>query len=528
MDWIIVLINVIFVEMDLFLSFFGKKLHTERFYVAIEMHLERTGANNVPLGQRRRFLNEEPEREEKQHENCQMPPLPSDSSAPLPPGIDEPRGYKAGGHRVRKRKNRWGTGGAEGNKALGLIGLPTAITSNMTNEQLEAYALHMRLEEIGQKLRIGDVVPRDGERSPSPPPQYDNFGRRTNTREIRYRKRLEEERHRLIDKAMSTIPDFKPPVDYRRPTKTQDKIYVPVNDVCLFVIFAIVNNIVSTQKSISKMEAESGAKIAIRGKGSVKEGKGRNDPSANSSLEEDLHCLVMADTEDKVRHAIKLIENIIETAASVPEEQNDLKRQQLRDLAILNGTLRDDENQVCQNCIIIYIYTKFMAYAAVGGNVGHRRFDCPERQNYTANIVCRICGNAGHMSRDCIMRNDPEVLRQLNNGNDAADREYENLMQELGQGRSETGRIEGVSTAPWANLANSGTAPPWAKALPDAYGGSAPPPWAQSVAPIPPPPPGVAQGPPGTLSYTVSGTAPPTLSLYGPPPGILRMLLVKK
>lgn len=69
-------------------------------------------------------------------------------------------------------------------------------------------------------------------RSPSPPPQYDNFGRRTNTREIRYRKRLEDERHCLIDKAMRTIPDFKPPVDYRRPTKTQDKIYVPVNDVC--------------------------------------------------------------------------------------------------------------------------------------------------------------------------------------------------------------------------------------------------------------------------------------------------------
>ncbi|KAG4300839.1 hypothetical protein PCK1_002916 [Pneumocystis canis] len=465
------------------------------------MHLESTGANSVPLGLRRRFGHEELEREERPHENQYMPPLPLDSSAPLPPGIDEPRGYKTGGHRVRKRKNRWGIGGVEGNKALGLIGLPTAITSNMTNEQLEAYALHMRLEEIGQKLRIGDVVPRDGERSPSPPPQYDNFGRRTNTREIRYRKRLEDERHRLIDKAMRTIPDFKPPVDYRRPTKTQDKIYVPVNDYPEINFIGLL--IGPRGNTLKKMEAESGAKIAIRGKGSVKEGKGRNDPSANSSLEEDLHCLVMADTEDKVRHAIKLIENIIETAASVPEEQNDLKRQQLRDLAMLNGTLRDDENQVCQNC----------------GNVGHRRFDCPERQNYTANIVCRICGNAGHMSRDCTMRNDPEVLRQLNSGSDAADREYENLMQELGQGRSEAGRIEGASTAPWANLTSSSTAPPWAKALPDVYGGSAPPPWVQSAAPIPPPP-GVSQGPPGTLSYTVPGTAPPTLSLYGPPPGM--------
>lgn len=469
------------------------------------MHCETTGANNVPLGSRRRFGHEEPgseaERDGKQDGNQYMPPLPSDSSAPLPPGVDEPRGFRTGGPRVRKRRNRWGSEGAEGNKALGLIGLPTAITSNMTNEQLEAYALYMRLEEIGQKLRIGDLVPLDGERSPSPPPQYDNFGRRTNTREIRYRKRLEDERHRLINKAMCTIPDFKPPVDYRRPTKTQDKIYVPVNDYPEINFIGLL--IGPRGNTLKKMEAESGAKIAIRGKGSVKEGKGRNDSSSASNLEEDLHCLVMADTEDKVRHAIKLIEDIIETAASVPEDQNDLKRQQLRDLATLNGTLRDDENQVCQNC----------------GNIGHRRFDCPERQNYTVNIVCRICGNAGHASRDCMMRNDPEVLRQLNNGNDAADREYENLMLELGQGRNEAGRIEGAATAPWASVTGSGAAPPWAKALPDAHNASAPPPWAQSNASIPPPP-GVSQTTHGVASYGVPGTAPPTLPMYGPPPGM--------
>lgn len=67
-------------------------------------------------------------------------------------------------------------------------------------------------------------------RSPSPPPQYDNHGRRVNTREYRYRKRLEDERHKLIEKAIKTIPNYHPPQDYRRPTKTQEKVYVPVND----------------------------------------------------------------------------------------------------------------------------------------------------------------------------------------------------------------------------------------------------------------------------------------------------------
>jgi hypothetical protein len=63
------------------------------------------------------------------------------------------------------------------------------------------------------------------------------------------------------------------------------------------------------------METESGAKIAIRGKGSVKEGKGRSDAAHTSNQEEDLHCLIMADTEEKVNKAKKLIHNVIETVS---------------------------------------------------------------------------------------------------------------------------------------------------------------------------------------------------------------------
>lgn len=44
------------------------------------------------------------------------------------------------------------------------MGLPTMIMANFTTEQLEAYTLHLRIEEISQKLRINDVVPADGDR----------------------------------------------------------------------------------------------------------------------------------------------------------------------------------------------------------------------------------------------------------------------------------------------------------------------------------------------------------------------------
>jgi splicing factor 1 len=62
----------------------------------------------------------------------------------------------------RRKRNRWGD--ATDNKAAGLMGLPTKIEANMTSEQLEAYTLHLRIEEISQKIRINDVVPGDGDR----------------------------------------------------------------------------------------------------------------------------------------------------------------------------------------------------------------------------------------------------------------------------------------------------------------------------------------------------------------------------
>jgi len=185
-----------------------------------------TGSNNIPLGTRRRFGGDN---SQDNHDSGYGSSRPDNGDGAYKRGrspVKDEAG--ADGSRRRKKRNRWGD--ATENKAAGLMGLPTAIMANMTSEQLEAYTLHLRIEEISQKLKIDDVVPADGDRSPSPPPQYDNFGRRVNTREYRYRKRLEDERHKLIEKAMKVIPNYHPPQDYRRPTKTQEKVYVPVND----------------------------------------------------------------------------------------------------------------------------------------------------------------------------------------------------------------------------------------------------------------------------------------------------------
>lgn len=45
-----------------------------------------------------------------------------------------------------------------------MAGMPTAISGDIAGKDLENYATHVRLDEIGRKLRSGDVVPPERER----------------------------------------------------------------------------------------------------------------------------------------------------------------------------------------------------------------------------------------------------------------------------------------------------------------------------------------------------------------------------
>ena len=50
---------------------------------------------------------------------------------------------------------------------------------------------------------------------------------------------------------MKTIPNYHPPQDYRRPTKTQEKVYVPVNDYPEINFSMITNPLTSNNPSLS-------------------------------------------------------------------------------------------------------------------------------------------------------------------------------------------------------------------------------------------------------------------------------------
>ncbi|XP_046864396.1 splicing factor 1-like [Xenia sp. Carnegie-2017] len=399
-----------------------------------------SGANAVPMGKLHPVL--AAKRQDSTQDGGQRPPLPSSGYKspgpflPLPPPPSDTQerpplpiqAYPDGNKRIgktpdfpekkRKKRSRW----QSEEKKMIIPGMPMCLPTGMTDEQRTTYITHLRIEEISRRLRTGDLgIPDNPEdRSPSPEPIYNSEGKRLNTREFRVRKKLEEERHTLVQEAMTANSDYKPPGDYKPPaTRIQEKIFIPQDNHPHVNFIGLL--IGPRGNTLKKTEKETNCKIMIRGKGSVKEGKGRKDGQLLPGEDEELHALVTGQNHESVKKCVDLIKKIIKQGVDAPEGENSLKKLQLRELAALNGTLRDEDIIRCRNC----------------GSVEHKHWECPEQPNFTATLTCTKCGASGHIAVDCIVT-QKELTNILSAPplQDSAkmDSEYMSLMAELGEG----------------------------------------------------------------------------------------------
>ena len=178
--------------------------------------------------------------------------------------------------------------------------------------------------------------------------------------------------------------------------------------------------------TLKNMEKDTGAKIIIRGKGSVKEGKvGRKDGQPLPGEDEPLHAYVTATDPECVKKAVNKIKEIIQQGVEVPEGSNELRKMQLRELALLNGTLREDGMMKCTNC----------------GAADHKTWQCQDKANVTNNVVCTSCGATGHIAGDCKQRRPGANFNEEwggqgggGAGGNKIDQEYLSFMAELGDG----------------------------------------------------------------------------------------------
>ena len=108
--------------------------------------------------------------------------------------------------------------------------LPPHLTGRKMSDDPQIQAKYEELWRTEDDIREGKVeIPPEGERSPSPPPIYDRFGIRQNTREFRYREKLLDKRGDLIEDLIKADKSYQPPTDYR-PRKKHRKIFIPYKE----------------------------------------------------------------------------------------------------------------------------------------------------------------------------------------------------------------------------------------------------------------------------------------------------------
>lgn len=190
------------------------------------------------------------------------------------------------------------------------------------------------------KMLITGVLPIKSQRfrSPSPPPIYDpETGLRQNTLEQRTRLDLELERRECMGEAAKINAEIKIPTNFR-PAMKEVKLFIPQNEHPGYNFVGIIlGPRGSTQK---RLEAETGAKVTIRGKGAAKDGgQIRLDAYGRLPLgwNEETHVHIAAESWDKLDAAIELVEPLL---TYVSEEKNIHRTSQMLQLAKINGTVR--------------------------------------------------------------------------------------------------------------------------------------------------------------------------------------------
>lgn len=262
-------------------------------------------------------------------------------------------------------------------------------------------------------------------------------------------------------------------------------------------------------KTQKELESKTGCKIAIRGKGSVKEGaRGRRDGKMMEGDDEPLHVVITGEDQKSVDAATDMIHQML---VVIDDEKNVHKQAQLRELALLNGTLKEEE--FCQIC----------------AEKGHRAFECPKRfSNKTqVQVRCAICGDTSHPTRDCTQK----VTGDQDGGKNKQelDSDYADFMAELDGKKVEAKKPDLPPLAPQPQSStpavnnNNGGEPVGITIIKPAVVVAAPPglppPPPAVLPPPPPPPPSHAMLPPPPPGFPMQ-QAPAAAGLPPPPPAV--------
>jgi splicing factor 1 len=338
---------------------------------------------------------------------------------------------------------------------------------------------------------------------------YGPDGKRKNTRAVRWRERYTTDRQDILEKLLQLNPNTRKSsnIFFRKRSK---KIRIPVEKHPTYNFIGLI--IGPRGKTQKELESKTGCKIAIRGRGSVKEGaRGRRDGQVMQGDTDPLHVVITGDDQASVDAASSMIEQML---IVIDDEKNVHKQQQLRELALLNGTLKDED-----------------IFCSICAEKGHRSFECPKqftaagasRNKGLLQVKCAICGDTSHPTRDC-RQQKPVVTAADGSSSQAKDQgeidsDYLSFMAEI-----EGKKVETTSSA--TTVAGVGDVTiPTSLPPPPNVSGLPPPPRIDGILPpvgaphLLPPPPSSSQLP-APPSTSIGFPFPPSTQLPPPPIGM--------
>lgn len=157
---------------------------------------------------------------------------------------------------------------------------------------------------------------------------------------------LDEEINRVrmnvFNSGLVTEPLFLPESEGMIVTLTE-KLHVPIKE---FPEYNFVGRLLGPRGlTVKQLELDTGCRILIRGSGSMRDKQKEEHMKGKAKwehLNEDLHVLVnVEDTMNRARIRIRrAVQEISKLLTPIPESEDDFKKRQLTELAVLNGTYR--------------------------------------------------------------------------------------------------------------------------------------------------------------------------------------------
>lgn len=213
--------------------------------------------------------------------------------------------------------------------------VPTILPPGLDSVTLQSILLRSQFEEVQYKLanlktEAHKIVQFDEILSKKNTLVYDQNGYRKDPTPVRARDALFQERKEIISAIDKIYPIFRVPgsirISYKKSTR---KFYLPSPN-CIGLILG------PRGESLKALESKYKVKISIRGQGSTPDARTSGEVFTPRSPDEPLHALIEADTDDSINACIQELEYII---MPKPDQENELKKKQLYQLAVYNGVV---------------------------------------------------------------------------------------------------------------------------------------------------------------------------------------------